>query len=83
MLEMVFLSSMVMGIVTYLFNVHLLNSGINHGSAQNLVLLLAILFSTIMIGNARSMKRYWEYLQFPLGSMENVCSIGLSSNGNL
>jgi magnesium-transporting ATPase (P-type) len=67
MLEMVFLSSLVMGIVTYFFYTHLLSSGMDHAQTQNLVLLLAILISAIMIGNARSMKRS----AFTIGLLRN------------
>lgn len=67
MLETVFLSSMVMGVVTYFYYVHLLNTGTSHAMAQNLVLLLAILFSAIMIGNARSMSKS----TFTIGPMRN------------
>jgi len=67
MLETVFLSSLVMGTVTYFYYVHILNSGINYAMAKNLVLLLAILFSTIMIGNARSMTKS----TFTIGPLKN------------
>lgn len=57
LLQRVILSAMVMGTVSFGYYWFLLKQGSEHFEAQNLVLLLMVLFENIIIGNARSESR--------------------------
>jgi P-type Ca2+ transporter type 2C len=54
MIERVLLSSLVMGVVAFIYFKNLINEGVDLASARNLTLLLMVLFENFMIGNCRS-----------------------------
>jgi P-type Ca2+ transporter type 2C len=57
MLERIFISAMVMGVITFTYFYYLIQTGMSEFSARNLTLLLLVLFENVMVGNCRSETR--------------------------
>src|SRR5690606_26197703 len=57
MIERILLSALTMGSLSFLQFYSMINSGLDLMAAQNITLLLMVLFENVMVGNCRSEKK--------------------------